>query len=94
MGLQQAESDLNYQISPILSTHVWHLKLVKGSYIGRYKSIPITTHQSGFEHVPAILRGKAINPFIPKHLIDSSRPISFTRWIIVIGCIVCKTRGQ
>jgi P63C domain len=38
---------------------------------------PMGARGTGFEHVPSILRGKAINPFIPEDLLDSSRPIKF-----------------
>ncbi|PYR87940.1 MAG: hypothetical protein DMF84_30280 [Acidobacteria bacterium] len=38
---------------------------------------PMSARGSEFEHVPSILRGKAINPFIPQDLLDSSRPIKF-----------------
>ena len=38
---------------------------------------PMGTRGGEFEHIPSILRGKAINPFISKDLIDSSRPVKF-----------------
>jgi len=38
---------------------------------------PMGTRGVEFEHVPAILRGKALKPFIDQELLDSSRPVKF-----------------
>ena len=38
---------------------------------------PMGTRGGEFEQVPAMLRGKALNPFISKELLDSSRPVKF-----------------
>lgn len=38
---------------------------------------PMGTRDSGVEQTPAILRGKAIKPFVSSELLESSRPVKF-----------------
>jgi hypothetical protein len=41
------------------------------------RSNPMGVREGGNEHIPAILRGKAIKSFISKDLLETSRPIPF-----------------
>ncbi|WP_293861690.1 P63C domain-containing protein [uncultured Alsobacter sp.] len=44
--------------------------------IGRHRKANVRS-EGGDERIPAILQGKAINPFIPQELFEKSRPVQF-----------------
>ena len=44
--------------------------------LGRHRKANVRS-EGGEEHIPAILQGKAINPFISKEILEKSRPIRF-----------------
>lgn len=44
--------------------------------LGRHRKANVRS-EGGEEHIPAILQGKAINPFISKEILEKSRPLKF-----------------
>ena len=45
--------------------------------LGRHRKANVRKEIQGEERIPAILQGKAINPFISKEILEKSRPIVF-----------------